>query len=118
VFSVLIIFMLPGLNPKMMKRLMKQLKAEEVRAERVVIECGDKRIVIDNPQVLKTVMLGRENYQISGEAREENIEETSGISEEDVELVMSKTGCNEEEARQALKENDNDIAKAILALKK
>jgi len=37
-------------------------------------------------------------------------------SEEDIKTIMEKTGCSEEDAKQALEENNNDLAEAILAL--
>ena len=58
-------------------------------------------------------MSGQESWQITGEAREEVLEE--GIREEDVKLVMEKTGKGEGEVRKALEET-NDIAEAIVKL--
>lgn len=111
----LTISMIPGmnLNPKKMQEMMRQLgiKQEEIDAERVIIEKRDgSRIVIEEPNVVKVRMQGQESWQITGEAREEQ----GGISEDDVKLVMEKTGKNEEEARKALEETSGDIAEAIM----
>ena len=85
------------------------IKQEEVEASRVVIESGDKKIVISNPQVVKITMQGNESWQISGEAREE----TGGISEEDIKIVSEKTGKSQKEAKKALEDANGDLAQAI-----
>ncbi len=110
-------FGLGKLDPKKMQAMMKQLgmKQEEVSAKRVVIESDDKNIVIENPQVSKIVMQGQETFQIMGEAREEPAEDNERIKEEDVNLIMEKTGKTDKEARKALEET-GDIANAILKL--
>jgi len=95
---------------KMLQRM--GLRVEEVKAKRVVIEQEDgTKLVFESPQVMKTVMQGQTAYQIVGTPR---IEEE--IREEDVELVMQKTGASREEAVKALKESNGDIAEAILKL--
>jgi nascent polypeptide-associated complex subunit alpha len=101
---------------KKMMGMMKQLgiNQQEIDAERVIIECKDKKIVIDNPNVAKIKFQGQETFQISGESREESIEEDK--SEEDIKTIMEKTGCKKEEAEKALKKSNGDLAEAILAL--
>lgn len=104
---------LGGLNPKKMQQMMKQLgiNQEEIEAERVIIEKSDGKIVIENPSVQKIKMQGQESWQVTGEAREEE----EGIRDDDVKLVMEKTGKSEEEVRKALEESE-DIAEAIMKL--
>ena len=46
---------------------------------------------------------------------EENVDE-SGVSSDDIELVVSQSGCTRAAAVQALKNNDNDIVNAIMEL--
>ena len=112
-------FGLPGLgggvNPAQVKSLMKQMgiKTEDIVAERVIIEKADSRIVIENPNVQKIDMKGQVSWQIIGESREENKE--VGISEEDVKLVMDKTGKSEKEVRKVMNET-KDIAETIVRL--
>ena len=103
-----------GIDPKKMQQMMKQLgiKQEEIEAVRVVIEKTDGRVIIENPSIQKVVMQGQESWQITGEAREEETE----IKEEDVKLVMEKTGKSEKEAKEALEESEGDIASAIINL--
>jgi len=106
---------LGGMNPKKMAGMMKQLgiKQEEVNAQRVVIEKEDGNIVIENPEVVKVVMQGRESWQITGKA----VEEVNGkFSDEDVKLVIEKTQATEDEVRKVLEEVDGDIAEAIVKL--
>ena len=83
--------MFGGIDPKKMQAMMKQMgiKQDEIDAMRVVIEKSDgNKIVIENPNVVKIMMQGQESWQITGEAREED----GGVSEEDVRLIMEKTG--------------------------
>ena len=105
-----------GVNPKQMAGMMKKMgiSQTELDARRVIIELGEKNIVIDDPSVVRIVMKGQESFQISGETREEDKE---GFSEEDVVMVMEKTGAGEEKVRDFLKGNGGDIALAIMELK-
>ena len=105
---------LGGLNPAKMKGLMKQMgiNQEEIEAKRVIIECEDRKIVIENPNVQKLKMQGQESWQIVGEAHEEGL----GASEDDIKLVMEKTGRGRTEAKKALEEAGGDIAEAIVKI--
>lgn len=107
--------MFGGINPGQMKAMMKQMgiKQEEIEAERVIIEGKDRRIIIEPADVQKITMQGQGSWQITGSAREESLE--AGISEDDVKLVMEKTGKDEENVRAVLEET-RDIAEAILKL--
>jgi len=102
-----------GFDPKKMKSMMKQLgiNQEDVEAKRVIIEKEGSKIVIDNPSVQKIDMKGQESWQITGESHEESL----GISDEDIKLVMEKTGTTREKAKKALEET-GDIAEAIVKL--
>lgn len=102
-----------GMDPKKMKAMMKQLgiNQEDVNAKRVIIESDSSKIVIENPSVQKIKMQGQESWQISGEAHEESL----GVSEEDIKLVVEKTGATKEKAKKALEET-RDIAEAIIKL--
>ena len=93
---------------------MKQLgiDQEEVDAKRVIIERENSKIIIDNPSVQKIKVKGEESFQITGDAREEG----EGIKEEDIKLVMEKTGKGIAEAKKALESVNGDIAEAIVKL--
>lgn len=107
--------MIPGLNPRKMQQMMRQLgmNQEQIDASKVIIEKTDStKIIIENPSVSKISMQGQETFQVSGEITEEN---TS--SEEDIKTIIEKTQCTETQARQALEET-GDLAEAILELSK
>ncbi|MEK6908923.1 MAG: nascent polypeptide-associated complex protein [Nanoarchaeota archaeon] len=107
--------MFGGIDPKKMQAMMKQMgiKQDEVDASRVVIEKNDgSKIVIENPSVVKVTMQGQQTWQISGEANEEEI----GISEEDIRLIMEKTGKDYDGSKSALERNEGDIAQTIIEL--
>jgi len=110
--------MIPGMNPRQMKQVMKQMGIQQVdvAASRVTIETPDKMIVIDNPQVAKVNMMGQETWQVIGSAREEALDTTPEISDEDVETVVAQTGASVEDARKAIEDASGDLADAILKL--
>ena len=114
--------MFPGLNPKKMQAVMKQMgiSQNEVDANRVIIECDDKNIIIENPSVTKINMQGQENFQISGEISEQelNSEETAeeDTTDEDLQTLIEKTDCSEEQAKQALEKSEGDLTEALLDL--
>jgi len=107
--------MMPGMDPRQMKRMMQQMgiKNTEIPASRVVIETeGGTNLVISSPQVVEIEVQGQKSYQISGTvSREES------IKEDDVKLIMEQADCDREKAISALKEANGDIAEAILKVK-
>ncbi len=104
------------LNPKLMKQAMKKMgiKQEDLEASEVIIKLKDKQIVIKNPSVSKVNMMGKDNFQVSGDILEEKL---SKYTEEDVKTVISQTDCTEDQAKDALEKTNGDIAAAIIALK-
>lgn len=108
--------MFPGMNPKMLKKAMKQMgmKQEDLDAEEVIIKLKDKELIIRNPQVAKVEVMGQETYQVSGSVEERDLEK---FKEEDVETVKNQANCSEEEAKKALEETDGNIAESIIRLK-
>lgn len=105
------------INPKQLEGMMKKMgiAQQNIDAKRVTIELEDSNIIIDEPNVVKINMQGNESFQITGESREEA---KAGFSEEDINVVMEKTGRKKEEVTKFLKENNGDIALAIIELKK
>ncbi len=99
-------------DPRQMQQLLRQMgiKSKMVDAKRVVIECEGSNIIITNPKVMEMNVKGELNYNISGDVSEE-----ASVNEEDIALIMEKTGATREKALQALKEN-GDVASAIVAL--
>ncbi|MBN1645986.1 nascent polypeptide-associated complex protein [Candidatus Woesearchaeota archaeon] len=110
--------MMPGMNPRQMRQAMQRMgiKQEEVPAIAVEITCPDKKIIIEDPQVMKVNMMGQESLQITGTLREESLNTTPTISEDDISTVMDQTGCTKEEAMQAIQDKNGDLAEAILKL--
>ena len=108
--------MFPGIDPKKMQAVMKQMgmSQTEIDATRVIIETPEKNIIITNPSVVKIKMQGQENFQISGDIHEEELSED--LKKEDIKTIIEKTGCTEEQAKNALDESDGDLAEAILSL--
>ncbi len=92
-----------------LKKLLKHM--EEINASKVEIYSKGKKIVIDNPKVFRINMMGQEVFQITGNVREEE-----EINEEDIKLIMEKTGRDRETVIKKLKENEGDIAKTIVDL--
>lgn len=107
--------MFGGINPKQMQGMMKKMgiAQTEINAGRVIIECSDKKIILDDPSVIRISMQGNVSYQISGSEREESL---SKFSEDDVTLVMEKTKKSREEIIRFLESNEGDIALAIMEL--
>ncbi|MFW5935343.1 MAG: nascent polypeptide-associated complex protein [Halolamina sp.] len=121
-----------GLNPRKMQQMMKQMgiDVEELDAEEVIIRTGDEELYFDGAQVTKMDAQGQETYQIVGEpnVREtggddaealeasEEADDDGGIPDADVEIVAQRAGVTESTARQALEENDGDLAAAVSQL--
>ncbi len=103
------------INPKQLERIARQMgmKMETIDAEEVIIKTKDKDIIISNPQVSKVNMMGQETFQITGSVSEKSKQE---FSEEDIKIIIEKTGVSEEEAKDALKETGS-VAEAIIKLK-
>ncbi len=111
------------ISPRELRRLTRRLglKMEELPdVEEVTIKLKDKYLKILSPQVLVMNMAGQTIYQIIGESVEEVTTPISEgeleISEEDVQLVAAQTGVSLEEARNALKATNGDIAAAIILI--
>ncbi|MCD2198425.1 nascent polypeptide-associated complex protein [Halobacterium sp. KA-4] len=121
-----------GMNPQKMQQMMKQMgiDVDEIDATEVVIKRADgDQLVFDNPDVTKMDARGQETYQIIGEPEtvesageieaEAEVEapgESGGIPEDDIELVVQRTGATEADARAALEATDGDLAAAISRL--
>ncbi len=110
--------MLPGMNPKKMQAMMKQLgiRQVDIPATEVIIRTEDKEIVITNPSVAKVNMMGQENFQISGNIQERAISTTPEISQDDVKTVMEQANVDEAKAKEAIQKADGDLAEAIINL--
>lgn len=92
----------------------------------VIIRFPDRELVLLEPQVV-TMQSQEENvYQIIGQQEERSLTVSTEaatpavtvqtFSEEDVQLVASQANVSEDEAREALRNAEGNLAKAIIAL--
>ncbi|WP_297416784.1 nascent polypeptide-associated complex protein [Thermococcus sp.] len=106
-----------GMNPRQMKKLMRQMgiKMDELDGvEEVVIRLENREIVLKEPAVTVISAQGEKSYQIVPGSEE--VRPRVKVSEEDVKLVMEQAGVDEETARKALVGAEGDLAEAILKL--
>ncbi|MBW2996498.1 nascent polypeptide-associated complex protein [Candidatus Woesearchaeota archaeon] len=111
--------MMPGMNPRKMQQMMKKMgiAQTELEATEVIIKCPDKEIVITEPSVAIVKAMGQEQFTISGNVEERELEAAAPeISEDDVKTVMEQANVDEEKAKEALEKAEGDIAKAIMDL--
>ena len=103
-------------DQKRMRKLMKQagVKMTEIEAEEVIIRTPDEEYVFENPDVAVVAAAGQKMFQLSGHYTTRRRQKE--IAEEDIKLVMEQAKCTREEAENALKVSDGDIAAAILQL--
>ncbi|MDQ2049918.1 nascent polypeptide-associated complex protein [Natronolimnohabitans sp. A-GB9] len=119
-----------GLDPRKMEQMMKQMgiDVEDVDAEEVIIRTEEYDLVFDDAEVTKMDARGQETYQVigspeqveagtaGGDAGGADEDAGSAIPDEDVELVATRAGVSEDEARAALEDVDGDLAAAVEAL--
>lgn len=114
--------MIPGMNPKQLKKMERQMKKmgmdmkELNNVQEVIIRFEDKELIITQPEVSMMNVMGQETYQVSGKATEVEIEQELIIPDEDIEMVANQAKVSKEEAEQVLLECDGDLAEAIMKL--
>ena len=108
--------MLPGVNPRQMKQMMKKMGISQVEipATEVIIKTPDKELVVLNPQVSRVNMMGQDTIQVVGEIHERT--PAVEITQDDIETVMEQADVSEEKAKEALEAAGGDIAQAIISL--
>ena len=118
-----------GMNPRKMKQLMSQMgiDLEDIDAEEVIIRTPEEELVFHDAEVQRMDAQGQQTYQVVGEPEtrprgeksaesgEDDAAIESGFSEDDVEIVATRTGVTEEKAREALEET-GDLAAAVQKL--
>ncbi len=114
-----------GVNPRQMQRAMRSMGIKQNNIEgvtEVIIRTKDKDIVITNAEVVCVDVKGSKSYQISGVETVRELGATGSdepvvtFASEDVDLVMSQTGCDREKAVEALTATDGQPAEAILKI--
>ena len=111
--------MFPGMNSRQAKQMMRKMgmTQEDIEATEVIIKTPEKELIINNPQVAKVNMMGQETFQIVGEVQEKDLPTEPEISEDDIKTVMEQANVTKEEAEKVIKENNGDLAAAIMSLK-
>ncbi len=107
------------MNPREANRMMQRMGMQVKQIDdvtRVVIEAASKKIIIDEPEVAIVTVQGQTMYQVGGgRAREEGPPAVSVA--DDAKLVASQAGVSVEEAANALRQSNGDLAQAIIFLK-
>lgn len=108
---------MPGMDPRRMQTLMKQMGIEnnEIDAEIVIIKLKTgKEIVVENPAVTEIVMQGNRSFQVAGEV---SFKEELKILPEDIDMVSENASVSKEKAKELLEKTKGDIAQAITLAK-
>lgn len=113
-----------GVNPRQMQQAMKKMGIKQSNIDgvvEVIIRTASNEIVITNAEVVCVDMQGSKNYQVSGTETVRALGAVSSSAEksfpgEDIELVMSQTGCDRESAIAALDSSDGQPAEAIIKI--
>jgi nascent polypeptide-associated complex subunit alpha len=117
------------MNPRKMQQMMEQMGIDmsELDAEEVVIRLPDEELVFTDAEVTRMDAQGTQTYQIAGDPESrprgddggsdaEASESDGAVPDEDVDLVVARTGASEEAAREALAAEDGDLAAAVSRL--
>jgi nascent polypeptide-associated complex subunit alpha len=114
-----------------MERQMRRMGVDFKQLEgvtEVLIRFPDKEIVIPQAQVVTMQAQGDDIYQVVGQSEErsltvstESVEvvppaSVQSFTEEDVQLVASQANVTEDEAREALRNAEGNLAQAIILL--
>ncbi|MBF4469316.1 MAG: nascent polypeptide-associated complex protein [Methanobrevibacter arboriphilus] len=114
--------MIPGMNPKQMKQMERQMKKMGMEmkdlpdVKEVIIRFEDKELVIPDAEVNLMNVMGQETYQVTGTAVEVEIDAEIVIPNEDIEMVANQAGVSKVDAEEALISTNGDLAEAILKL--
>jgi nascent polypeptide-associated complex subunit alpha len=109
-----------------MQQAMKKMGIKQTNisnATEVIIKTTDKEIVLTNVEVVCVDMQGSRSYQISGDEETRPLGSAPAgapasvsFPSEDIDLVMSQTGCDREKAIKALEGAKGQPAEAILKI--
>jgi len=119
-----------GMNPRKMQKMMEQMGIDmsDIDAEEVIIRTPDEELVFTDADVQLMEAQGQKTYHVVGdpesrdrddggaedsEAATSESSDDGGVDEDDVELVAMRTGVDEDTAREALEDNDGDLADAV-----
>jgi nascent polypeptide-associated complex subunit alpha len=111
------------INPRQMKQAMKKMGIRNTDLKdvsEIIIRMPKEELVFKYPEVSIMEVQGTKTYQITGEPESRPLgsadENDNAIPSEDIELVMSQTGCDKETAVNALSECNGQPAEAIIKI--
>jgi nascent polypeptide-associated complex subunit alpha len=110
-----------NLNNRQARRMMDQMgiNMDQIDGvEEVIIRTAERDLVIKNASVSEMRMKGAGTriFQVTGDDVEERMREKPKYTREDILLVAQQANVSEAKAEQALKDNEGDLATAILKL--
>lgn len=112
-----------GVNQRQMQQAMKKMGIKQSTlndVQEVIIRTRNDEIVITNAEVVCVDMQGSKSYQISGTEETRPLGSCCATNKsfpaEDIDLIMSQTGCNREKAVAALETCDGQPAEAIIKI--
>ena len=110
--------MIPGMNPRKMQQMMKQLgmTQEDIEAEQIIIKTKNGHYEINSPKVTKVDMMGQTTLQVQGEMNFFEKDSTPDINEEDIKVVAESVSKSKEIIKETLIKNKGDIAQTIIDL--
>jgi len=114
--------MIPGMNPKQMKQMERQMKKMGMDmkdlpgVKEVIIRFEDKELLIPDADVNVMNIMGQETYQITGNAVEVELNAEIEIPNDDIEMVANQANVTKAEAEEVLIATNGDLAEAILKL--
>jgi NACalpha-BTF3-like transcription factor len=106
------------LDPRL---LMRQMKMNQINAEKIFIKKDGKIFVINNPEIVEMDFMGQKmtiinNFELK-EASEEDLKEICkeeiNINEDDINFVAEQLNISKEKAKELLIKTKGDIALAI-----
>ena len=119
------------MDDRKMQQMMKQMgiDMQDLDAEEVIIKTPDEELVFTDAEVQRMDAQGQQTYTIVGEPESQARDGDAGsagaddgdagdadeaaIPDDDVELVATRAGVSEGDAREALEATDGDLAAAI-----
>lgn len=110
--------MIPGVNPRQLKQMMKQMgmSQDDIEASEVIIKTNGQSFVFKNPGVQKVTMQGQTTFQISGDFKIVEQKAEIQISDDDIEMVSNQANVSKAIAKETLEKVNGDIAEAIITL--
>jgi len=106
-------------DQKKISQAMKKMgiAQKELPVKQVIFLLEGSKAIFSEPNVVEIDMAGQKTYQITGEFVLQDEESSIEFDEDDIKEVMKQTNNSRSESKKALEE-EKDIAKAIIKLRK